>query len=221
MAKINRAVPVLLVLLFGLGIFCGVKISRWFNLGVGARIYDTPVLLKQVQTLSQLVTVQYVIEKAMIWEDPPKTLLSQFFSGDNRIMLLANGVVKAGVDFSLLKTDDLQVQGKKIIIKLPAARITDAYLDDKQTKVIERTTGFLRSFDKDLEQNVRQMAVEDIRSAAAHGGILKDASERAHSQLAALFLQLGFQEVEFRNLNGQPPDILSLPSGAVSEKPGR
>src|ERR1039457_1847943 len=221
MAKLNRAFVPALLILFVFGVFCGFKLSRWLHPDSSARVYNTPALLKQVQTLSQLVTVQYVIEKAVIWEDPPKTLLSQFFRGDNRIMLLANGIVKAGMDFSQLKADDLQIQGRKIIIQLPAARITDAYLDDKQTKVIERTTGFLRAFDKDLEQNVRQMAVEDIRSAALHGEILKDAEERARTQLAALFLQAGFQEVEFRYPNGQLPKILSLPSVEISEKPGR
>jgi hypothetical protein len=37
----------------------------------------------------------------------------------------------------------------------------------------------LRSFDKDLEQNARKQAVEDINRAARNGGILKDADERA------------------------------------------
>jgi hypothetical protein len=133
-----------------------------------------------------------------VWNDPPQNILSQFFSGDNHILLLAHGIVKAGVDLGELKPEDLQVQEKTVLIRLPPARVTDYYLDDTQTKVVERSTGFLRAFDKDLEQNIRHDAIEDIRLAALRGGIRQDAEERARAQLKNLFLQLGFEKVEFQ-----------------------
>jgi hypothetical protein len=198
MLKPQRALIALLVgVLFLLGIFLGMALTRWGGFLVRGRTYDTPALLQQVTTLSQLVTVQYVIEKVVIVEVPPDSMLGQMFAGDNRILLLAHGIVKAGIDLQRMKADDIRASGKCITIKLPPARITDAYLDDKQTKVIERKTGFLRDFDKDLEQNVRQNAVEDIRRAARQNGIQKDADERARLQLQNLFLQLGFERVEF------------------------
>jgi len=65
--------------------------------------------------------------------------------------------------------------------------------------VVERTTGLLRMFDKDMEQTARQNAVDDIRRAARTAGILRDANERAQIQLKSLFLQMGFEEVEIRD----------------------
>ena len=206
MSKSRRATAVLAVIaLFLIGLYFGSKLPRWFGHQGATRTYDTPVLLQQVQTLSELVTVKYVVEKVEIWEDPPSGLIAQFVAGDNRILLLARGNVKAGVDFGQLKPADLKVDGKTLWINLPAARITDAYLDDKETKVIERKTGFLRSFDKDLEQNVRRTAVEDMRQAAARGGILRDANDRARAQLASFFQLMGFEKVEF---NQAPPTAL-------------
>jgi hypothetical protein len=203
-AKIALAVTAL----FLLGLYFGSKLPRWFGGSKGAtRTYDTPVLLQQVQTLSELVTVKYVVEKVEVWEDPPAGLFGQFVAGDNRILLLARGVVKAGVDFGQLKPDDLKVQGKTIWINLPSARVTDAYLDDKETKIIERKTGFLRSFDKNLEQNVRRTAVEDMRLAASRGGILRDANERARTQLASFFQLMGFERVEFNLSNATLPAL--------------
>jgi hypothetical protein len=106
--------------------------------------------------------------------------------------------VKSGVDLNRLKPDDISVQGTKITVKLPPAQVLDAYLNDKQTQIIERTTGLLRAFDKDLEQTARQNAVDDIQRAARLGGINKDAEEKARQQLEQLFRQAGFTEVEFR-----------------------
>jgi hypothetical protein len=198
MTKLRRAVTLLLVaLLFGVGLFFGATFSRWFGHGPRVR-YDTAALLRQVQPLSDLVTVKYVIEKAEVWNDPPQSLLSQMFAGDNHILLLAHGVVKAGVDLSRLKAEDLEVDGKSLTLRLPPAQVTDAYLDDGQTKVIERTTGFLRSFDKDLEQNIRHVAVEDIRLAALRGGIRQEAEEHARTLLTNLFHELGFERVRFK-----------------------
>lgn len=195
--KRRATVFVSVAVLFFLGIYLGSRFPRIFGRGGAARTYDTPVLLQQVQTLSDLVTVKYVVQKVEVWEDPPTGVIGPFVQGDNRILLLAQGVVKAGVELGKLKPEDLKIQGKTIWINLPHARITDAYLDDNETKVIERTTGFLRKFDKDLEQNVRRTAVQDMRSSAARGGILRDADERARAQLASFFTLMGFERVEF------------------------
>ena|ERR1700728_1906677 len=159
------------------------------------RIANTPTLITQVQSLSQLVTIKYVLEKVVLIEDE-----SHWFElslGENRLLMVAHGIVKAGVDLSEIKPSDIKVSGKKIIIKLPQARITDCYLDDNLTEIVDRKTGLLRSFDKDLEQSGRRQAVEDINRAARNSGILKDADERARAQLTNFFRQLGYEEVEF------------------------
>jgi hypothetical protein len=116
---------------------------------------------------------------------------------ESRVLLLAHGVVKAGIDLAGLNPGDLEIDGKIIRVRLPPSRVMDTYLDDKRTEVIERTTGVLRGFDKDLEQNARRQAVDDIHRAARAEGILRDAKERAHLQLGNLLRQLGFEEVEF------------------------
>jgi len=197
-------------ILVGLGLvfmlWVGWRVGRRADVQGPRRMYDTPVLLQQVQTLSELVTVKYVVEKVEIWDDPPSGW-RQFVAGDNRILLLARGVVKAGVDFRELKPEDLKVNGKTLWINLPSARVTDAYLDDKETKVIERSTGFLRSFDKDLEQNVRRTAVDDMRTAALRGGIVKDANDRARTELAGFFHAMGFERVEFNVANVSLPNF--------------
>lgn len=189
-------VALFLAILLGLALMIWVVLPRLALSGSSPKIYNTAILLKQVQTLSQLVTVKYVLEKVVILDDPGLLDLSL---ADSRVLMVAHGVVKAGVDLSEIRPEDINVSRKKIFLKLPPARITDAYLDDKLTQVIERKTGLLRSFDKDLEQNARRQAVGDINRAARNSGILKDAEDRARAQLTNLFRQLGFEEVEIKS----------------------
>jgi hypothetical protein len=195
MFKSRYAMPGLgAALLLGLGLALGFFLPRWAGLVGGPRVYSSASLLREVKTVSELVTVQYVIEKVVVVEDV-KWVAGL---GENRVLLLAHGVVKAGLDLGRLQPADLQVTEKRVAIKLPPAEVMETYLDEKQTRVIERSTGFLRAFDKDLEQTARQHAVEEIRRAAVSGGILKDADDRARAQLVHLLKQLGFEKVEFR-----------------------
>jgi len=184
---------VALLVIFFFGLWAGFFAPRLMGWGTGSRVYGTATVLQQVQTLSEFVTVKYVMEKVVVLED-----VKWYPGGDSRVLLIAHGIVKAGVDFKQLNASDVRVSGKTVSLRLPPPKITDAYLDENQTHVVERTTGLLRLFDKDLEQTTRQRAVDDIRRAARTSGILKDAADRAHDQVRVLFLQLGFEQVEFR-----------------------
>jgi hypothetical protein len=136
------------------------------------------------------------MEKVEVWDDPPPMVLS-LFSGDNRILLLAQGTVKAGIDLSQIKPVDVQIRDKTITIRLPPAQVTDCYLNDKETKVIERSTGLFRSFDKDLEQKIRNTVLDDMRRDALRNGIRAEADDRARKQLASFLTLMGFEKVEF------------------------
>ena len=172
------------------GFFFGALYIRWHTASTATR-FNTTAVVQQVQGLSDLVTVKYVIEKVVILEDAR-------WYGENRLLLLAHGIVKAGIPLGEIKPEDVNVDGKTITITLPKERITDAYLDEKKTGVIERSTGLIRYFDESLEQNARRAAVADIRTAAKVNGIHIEARERAELQLRAFLLQLGFEEVSFK-----------------------
>ena len=188
-AMLNKmaAAFVFVALVFALGLLTGL-VARRGGFAPKPKM-DTAAILLKVQTLSQLVSVKYVLEKVVVLEDAK-------WYGENRVLLVAHGVVKAGIDLGRLGASDIAVSGTRIKVVLPRPAITDVYLDDHRTRVLERSTGIMRVFDKDLEQNARRQAVEDLRGAAMESGILADASDRAKGQLANLLYLLGFTEVE-------------------------
>ena len=191
----------LLVAILAFGVWLGVKYEKKSSSSIHEEPTDTVV--DQIQTLSDLVTVKYVVEKVVVLDDAR-------WYGESRVLLLAHGVVKAGIDLKRLKPGDVKVSDKTISITLPPPQLTDAYLDDTKSQVIDHTTGLLRTFDKDLEQNAREEAVLDIRRAAINNGILNDATERAQLELALFLNQAGYQKVEF---NGGKPYV---PADGVS-----
>ena len=176
--------------LLALAVYLTFTLTHWAGRGAGLHLWNTTSVIHEVQTLSDLVTIKYVMEKVVLLQDVK-------WYGENRVMLLAHGVVKAGIDLKRLKPEDVTITEKKISIHLPRSQITDAYLDDKASQVIDHTTGLLRAFDKDLEQAARQNAVDDIARAARQAGILDDAEKRGKTELENLLKRAGFEQVEF------------------------
>ena len=176
--------------LLTLAVYLTFTITHWAGRGAGLHLWNTTSVIHEVQSLSDLVTIKYVMEKVVLLQDVK-------WSGENRVLLLAHGVVKAGIDLKRLKPEDVTITEKKISIHLPPSQITDAYLDDKASQVIDHTTGLLRTFDKDLEQAARQNAVDDIARAARQAGILGDAEKRGKTELENLLKRAGFEQVEF------------------------
>lgn len=178
-------------IVLALAVYLTFTVARWANHGSGLRLWNTTSVVHEVQSLSDLVTVKYVMDKVVVLEDVK-------WYGENRVLLLAHGVVKAGIDLKRLQPGDVTIAGKKISLHLPPPLITDAYLDDRASQVIDHTTGLLRAFDKDLEQTARQNAVDDIARAARQGGILDEAKKRGQTELENFFKHAGFEQIEFR-----------------------
>ena len=174
-----------------LAVYLTFTVAQWAKRGAGLHLWNTTSVIREVQPLAELVTVKYVMDKVVVLEDVK-------WYGESRVLLLAQGVVKAGLDLKRLKPEDVAITGKKICLHLPPTQITDAYLDDAASQVIDHTTGFLRAFDKDLEQAARQNAVDDIARAARHAGILDEADKRGRAELQNFFKRAGFEQVEFR-----------------------
>lgn len=172
--------------------------------GAAPRFASTSSVVIQIQSLSELVTVKYVIEKVIFAETPKTTTIDQLLPGrDDKLILLAHGIVKAGVDLSALKPEDVEVRGQSIRISLPKAVVTDQYLDENATQVLDRRAGLLRSYDQKLEQQARQEAVTQIARAARQSGIEREANERARQQLTTFFKSLGYQEVQVQTRAGK------------------
>src|SRR5262245_28925325 len=79
--------------------------------GARPKIADTPTVVRQVQSLSHLVSVKYLLEKVVVLED------IKWF-GENRLIMVAHGVAKAGFDLSQMSAQDIQVRGTKLVIQL-------------------------------------------------------------------------------------------------------
>jgi hypothetical protein len=154
-----------------------------------------PTVVNKIQQLQRLETVVYTMDKVVSGQKE-NAVLPDFLTGD-RLLMIVHGEVIAGVDFSGLKSGDVAVDQKKVVLRLPSAQVFSTRIDNERTKVYSRQTGVLVPVDPNLETQVRQEAERQLQQAALLDGILKTANTNARSTLTSLLQGLGFERVEF------------------------
>jgi hypothetical protein len=198
----TKVAALLILGAFLLGIVIAFSLSRSMTRNAAPHVMGTATVIQQIQSLSELVTVKYVMQKIVIFTNASTTTIGQLPNviklpgfEEDRVMLMAHGVVKAGVDLSKLKAEDVEISDHTISIRLPKPIVTDSYLDEGQTQVLDRQTGMFRTFDKTLEGQARQYARLEVTRAARQNGIEREAEQRAREQLGNLLRTLGFTNV--------------------------
>lgn len=179
----------LVIALIAVGIAGGFALGRFGVAPSESAIAATSTVVTEIQSLSQLVTVKFVLEKVVRLDDVK-------WYGQNRLLMLAHGVAKAGVDLQKVRAEDVSISAAHLHVILPKPQLFDVYLDEQKTEVIERSTGVLRTFDQEMEQDARRQAVDEIRRSARAAGILQEAEDRARAQLTLLARSSGFTSVE-------------------------
>lgn len=156
---------------------------------------DPVTIVHEVQELARLETMQYTVEKVIIAETGQGPF--GFLFGD-RLLLVAHGVVIAGVDLSKLEAEDLWIDNAgQVVMRLPESEIFITSLDNEKSYVYDRDTGLLTHGDVTLEATARMAAEEEIERAALEDGILAQAQLNAENYLYRMMRSLGFPDVIF------------------------
>jgi hypothetical protein len=167
-------------------------------------IPDPVTVLIEVQDLSSLETAAYSVEKIITAESGQGPF--GFLFGD-RLILVAHGRIVAGVDLSKMEERDIVIDaGGKVQVTLPSVEILHVYLDNDQSYIYDRDTGFV-GMNPALESEARRAAEREILSAALEDGILDIAQENAEAYIGRLILSLGFTDVEFTEVTPVEPTV--------------
>ena len=175
-----------------------IAVLGWRYVTASKRPFDAPSILTQVQQLNNLVTVRYSIQRVVGLTEPKVPF------GSESILLMVQGEAQAGLDLSQLKAQDVEMlPDGTVAIALPPAKLTDAYLDEKQIKVWDRSVTWWTPwvpYDPDLEHKARLQALDEVRAAALQMGIVTQAQRNAEVSirdlLGALHLRVKYKSLD-------------------------
>jgi hypothetical protein len=119
--------------------------------------------------------------------------------GDRKILMSCRATVKAGIDLNQLSPEAIQVDGKKISVDLPSARVLSVDIKPEEVRTEFEEVGLFRSDFTAAERNSLMAQGEvQIRRQVGETGILRDAESQAGIALGNFFRSLGFSEVSIR-----------------------
>lgn len=157
-------------------------------------IPDPVTIIREVQSLARLETIQYSVEK-IITAEVNQGVLGPLF-GD-RLLFVAHGFVIAGVDLAEISVDDIRLEGDTLFVSLPDTEVFVATLNNERSYIYDRNTGIFRKSDPDLETAARRVAEQEIYNGAIEDGILEQAQRNAEIFMERLFNTLGYMRVVF------------------------
>jgi hypothetical protein len=179
---------------------------------------DPVTIVREIRALARLETIQYSLEKVITAETRQEPF--GFLFGD-KLLLVAHGVVIAGVDLAKLGPQDVWVDNLgRVYIRLPEPEVFIATLDNDKSYIYDRQIGLLTKGEIELESLARRAAEDEIETAALEDGILDQARINAENYIFSLMRALGFQDIIFVGaeetpsfLNTSTPSPLVTPTG--------
>ena len=147
----------------------------------------------EIRDVGKLSTTEFTIGKIVKLDD---TEAEWYKYGDRKILISTKAKVKAGVDLSKIKDEDIKVKGNTIEIKLPPAEITTFTMDPRYTHTeMESINGFRDKFTQKEKNSFLKQGEEAIKKELPNTGILDDAEKNAVAFIENFYKQLGFENV--------------------------
>ncbi len=174
--------------------YCGRRES------VVRRVVDAPAVVREIQRLSELVTVRYNIQKVVGLKEEKVPF------GSEQVLLMVQADVLGGVDLAALNTNEVQIGANNVItVRLPPPKVMHVYVDEKQTRVWDRSKTWWTPwvpYDPELEQKARLAALETVQASALEMGILSNAQENAEKAVRGLLQTMDVRSVRFERSEG-------------------
>lgn len=163
---------------------------------------SSPVVLRSIQDLERFQAATGHFEVIVDVEKDTR-FVPAAIRGE-RVLFVAVGEVDAGVDFSGLDEDAVDVSDgrRSVELTLPAARFFDARIDPNRSYVYDRDRGLVdrvASLFQDNPTSERELYLlseEKLRSAAQNdSGLLERAERNTRQMLTGMLRALGFERV--------------------------
>lgn len=150
---------------------------------------------KQIQNLQELGTSEYILNKIIIAED------NQWYTiGDKKVIITMKASLKAGVDFSKIKIQNIDNKNS-ITLKMPKSKIILLDIKPEDIKYNFFKVSLTRANFSNKELNdIQILGEKNIRKKISDLEILKEANENAKLFLKNWLQSFGFKKINFTEI---------------------
>ena len=172
------------------------------------------VVVKQVQDSSELTTAIFTMEAVVPTQQD--ATMGGMVIGSTKLLYIAHGQVRAGIDLSKIGLTDVQAVGDALTVRLPMPKLLDSKIDVGRSSVYDYSRGALGlgpDVAPQLQTLAQQKALLKITDAACEKGILTQANDRAKLVIGQLLKVPAYKTI---TVQIQTPDVATCKASAVT-----
>lgn len=201
------------IILVGLLVLLGIwrTGSRFFNELGTLFSPSTPevnvhsMIVRQVRDASELTTTVFAMQAVV--PTSQDRAVGGLTVGTTKLLYIAYGEVRAGVDLGALAAKDVEVSSDNLRIRIPPPRILDSKIDVNRSQVYDYNRGFLNlgpDVAPKLQTLAEQEALRKIVAAGCADKILERANDRAELVVTQLLNKGKYKEVTVETQSPPP-----------------
>lgn len=164
------------------------------------RVEATPVVIREIKSISELVTIVYADEVVMTKTKRGKGLPSLITTGNgvmmmpdyDKLVIIGRGKVIAGVNLQKLDSSMISIVKDSIFLQLPKAEILSTIVNPSGYETFVEDGDWLEDEVIALKLSIQN----EIAKRAVEQNVLNLAITRAESVLTKLLENLGFKKVK-------------------------
>lgn len=165
------------------------KVAELLRLQEAEPVITSMQVEEQLAAIRELVTQKYIYTNADKWTDEmtfPNGWSVPF--SESRFIVQYDGTIKAGIDLNSVKID-VDEENRKVIITLPASRITDHNVPQDSIEIFGVKDGLFNPVDINEPNALITEGKKTMEAKAMDRGLLTDADKEAEDIIRA-FLSL-------------------------------
>lgn len=163
-------------------------------------IEETPILIKEINSLAQLMTITNTDEVVM---DTMKAGIgipslipviggSVLSPSMDKLVVIGRGKIIAGTDLKKIRNQDIIQEGDSIIVYLPASTILETILNPSDFEIFIEKGNWRDADVSALKTKIRN----EIKTRAINQNILQQADLRSENILKTFLQNTGFKKVQ-------------------------
>ena len=156
--------------------------------------FSSSGVIERVRSISELNTVEMYFNEIIDFEN------AKFFNSfeipftQKSFIFTVKARVKAGIDLSSVKEEDVEIDGRRLVLRLDEPVITSGEI--LSYKAYDEKDGLFNEVTTEDTLKALELFEKDLRKQAAENGIIEKAKENAEQTIEGIFMMSGYEQVK-------------------------
>ena len=156
--------------------------------------FSSSGVIERVRSISELNTVEMYFNEIIDFEN------AKFFNSfeipftQKSFIFTVKARVKAGIDLSSVKEEDVEIDGRRLVLRLDDPVITSGEI--LSYKAYDEKDGLFNEVTTEDTLKALELFEKDLRKQAAENGIIEKAKENAEQTIEGIFMMSGYEQVK-------------------------